>query len=200
MLMLGIYSYASILIVSVSDAVITSILDLLKKNGFPPATVVNSIQNAKRTIIDQDVDLIIIDVPLLNEDATQFAIDLARCQSFDYSIVMLTKGKQYDQTLFQSERMGIVALKKPLESYLLLQTIHLLLSVRARIKKLESQTETLQNKLMDDRLVSRAKVLLVQQLKMSEQDAHHYIEKKAMDACINKTKVAQEIIRLYAPK
>lgn len=198
--MLGIYSYASILIVSVSDAVITSILELLKKNGFPPATVVNSIHKAKRTIIDRDVDLIIIDVPLPDEDATQFAIDLASCQSFDYSIVMLTKGKQYDQTLFQSERMGIVALKKPLESYLFLQTIHLLLSVRARIKKLENQTETLQNKLADDRLVNRAKVLLVQQLKMSEQDAHHYIEKKAMDACIKKSKVAQEIIRRYARK
>ena len=199
MLMLGIHSYASIVTVSVSDAVLNSIQELLQKNGFPPATAVNSISKAKRTIIDRDVDLIIIDVPLPDEDATQFAINLAKCQSFDYSIIMLIKGKQYDQTLFQFERMGIVALKKPLEPYLLIQTIRLLLSVRARIKKLENQTETLQNKLADDRLVNRAKILLIQQLKISEQDAHHYIEKKAMDACIKKTKVAQEIIRTYDP-
>jgi response regulator NasT len=73
----------------------------------------------------------------------------------------------------------------------------LLLSFRVKIKKLESKADKLQQKLEDDRLVSRAKILLVERLKMSEQDAHHYIEKMAMDRCVKKTTIANDIIRMY---
>ena len=47
-------------------------------------------------------------------------------------------------------------------------------------------------------LVNRAKWLLISQLKMSEPDAHHYIERQAMNRCLSKGKVAQEIISLYS--
>lgn len=200
MLMLKVYAQANILIVSVSKTLVESLNRLLQKEGFEPATAVDGISKAKRILIDDDVDLIIIDVPLAEEDGTQFAIDLASNKSFDYSIIMLTKAKLYEQNLYQAERMGIVTFKKPLEAHLLIQTIRLLLSFRTKIKKLESKADKLQQKLQDDRLVSRAKIILVEHLKMSEQDAHHYIEKKAMDRCVKKTKVAMDIIHMYEPK
>ena len=34
--------------------------------------------------------------------------------------------------------------------------------------------------------------------KMAESDAHRYIEKQAMDRCISKKEVAEEIIKTYA--
>ena len=48
------------------------------------------------------------------------------------------------------------------------------------------------------RLVNRAKWLLIDQLKMTEADAHRYIEKQAMDSCTSKKVVAEEIIGLYS--
>ena len=48
------------------------------------------------------------------------------------------------------------------------------------------------------RLVNKAKWLLISELKMSEPDAHRYIEKQAMDRCIAKRAIAEEIIKLYS--
>lgn len=200
MLMLDFYSQTNILIVSGSKTVTSHINELIVKEGVLSSICVNGISGAKRILIETGIDLVIIDVPLPDEDATQFAIDLARSKSFDYSIIMLTKANQYEHNLFQAERMGIVTLKKPLDPHLLVQTMRLLLSFRLKIKNLESKADKLQHKLEDDRLVNRAKFLLVEHLKMSEQDAHHYIEKRAMDSCVKKTKIANDIIRIYEPK
>jgi len=47
------------------------------------------------------------------------------------------------------------------------------------------------------RLVNRAKWLLISELKMTEPDAHRYIEKQAMDRCVSKRRIAEEIIKTY---
>ena len=47
------------------------------------------------------------------------------------------------------------------------------------------------------RLVNRAKLLLVECLKMSEAEAHRYIEKTAMDRCVRRREIAENIIRTY---
>ena len=47
------------------------------------------------------------------------------------------------------------------------------------------------------RMVNRAKWLLINQLQMTEPEAHRLIEKQAMDRCIAKRAVAQEIIDRY---
>lgn len=197
--MLELYKHAHILIVSVSKTVVSRLNETLQKEGVSP-TCAASISQAKRILINTDVDLVIIDIPLATEDGVQFAIDLACSKSFDYGIILLTKENPSNQNFYQTERMGIVTFKRPLDIHLLLQTIQLLLSFRNKIKKLESKADKLQQKLEDDRLVNRAKIFLVEHLKMSEQDAHHYIEKMAMDRCVKKTKVATDIIRIYEKK
>jgi response regulator NasT len=47
------------------------------------------------------------------------------------------------------------------------------------------------------RLVNRAKLILVQRFKMSEKDAHRFIEKNAMDRCVKRRTIAESIIRTY---
>lgn len=48
------------------------------------------------------------------------------------------------------------------------------------------------------RVVNRAKWILITELKMSEPDAHRYIEKQSMDQCISKRQIAEEIIKTYS--
>ncbi len=45
---------------------------------------------------------------------------------------------------------------------------------------------SIEDKMKEIRTVNRAKWLLIDQLKMTEADAHHYIEKQAMDSCMSK--------------
>ncbi len=35
------------------------------------------------------------------------------------------------------------------------------------------------------------------ELKMDEKQAHHFIEKRAMDRCLSKKEIAEEIIKTY---
>ena len=48
------------------------------------------------------------------------------------------------------------------------------------------------------RLVNRAKWVLINELKMDEPQAHRYIEKQAMDRCVSKKAVAEEIVKTYS--
>jgi len=47
------------------------------------------------------------------------------------------------------------------------------------------------------RLVNKAKWILISELFLSEPEAHRYIEKQAMDRCISKRTIAEEIIKTY---
>jgi response regulator NasT len=48
------------------------------------------------------------------------------------------------------------------------------------------------------RIVNRAKWLLISEIKMDEPNAHRYIEKQAMDRCVSKREIAEEIIQTYS--
>ncbi len=67
-----------------------------------------------------------------------------------------------------------------------------------RLKTMELKTRSLQDKMADIRTINRAKLLLIEQLKMNEQEAHHYIEKQAMNLRASKREIAENIIRTYA--
>lgn len=198
MLMLNLFEQAKLLFVSASEAFHQRIRELLQKEGISDLLCVPSIQEAKRILIDQDIDLLILDAPLPGENTLQFAVEVARSKFSDYSIIMLTSAALYEkQNLYETERMGIVTFKKPMDPQILLQTLRLLLSMHLKIKTLESKADKLRQNLEDDRLVNRAKILLVAKQNMGEAEAHHYIEKKAMDTCVKKTIIAAEIIRQY---
>ena len=55
-----------------------------------------------------------------------------------------------------------------------------------------------EEKMQEIRIVNRAKWFLITELKMTETDAHRYIEKQAMDRCVSKKEIAEEIIKTYA--
>lgn len=61
----------------------------------------------------------------------------------------------------------------------------------------QKESAKLEKKLEDMKLVSRAKLLLITNLGISEESAHKYIEKEAMDSRLTRVEVAQTIIKQY---
>ena len=57
------------------------------------------------------------------------------------------------------------------------------------MRKLEVKTSSIEDKMKEIRLVNRAKWILIDESKMTEADAHRYIEKQAMDNCITRREV-----------
>lgn len=62
---------------------------------------------------------------------------------------------------------------------------------------LHKKAMSVEEKMEEIRTVNRAKWLLIENLKMTEPDAHRYIEKQAMDRCVTKREVAEGILRTY---
>ena len=56
----------------------------------------------------------------------------------------------------------------------------------------------MEDKMKEIRLVNRAKWILIDVMNMTEADAHRYIEKHAMDECITKREVSENIIKTYS--
>ena len=71
-------------------------------------------------------------------------------------------------------------------------------SARERLRKSEKKALSIEEKMEEIRIVNRAKWILIRELKLNEQEAHRYIEKQAMDRCVSKKVIAEEIIKTYS--
>ena len=72
--------------------------------------------------------------------------------------------------------------------------IKIAIAVQYKTTILSSQTSKLKQKMEEIRVISRAKMILMQTKAFTEEEAHHYIEKEAMNTCRKKIEIAKEII------
>lgn len=180
-----------VLLVSASDAFERSLRTLLPEAMFSPVVTVGSVGAARRMLLERRFDLLLIDSPLPDE----FGVRLAHAAAErDIGILLFVRGEQYDGVSLELLKSGVLTLAKPAPSRMVSQALRLLCASRERVRRLEKRAETLERKMEEVRLVSRAKWVLIARYAMTEEDAHRYIEKQAMDRCITKREVAYEIL------
>ena len=138
---------------------------------------------------------IIINSPLPDDTGVRFAIDTA--SSKGAAVLLLVRGEVYEGIFDKVVEHGVFTLQKPVSPPLLSTALEWMESAKERLRKLEQKTLTVEEKMEEIRIVNRAKWLLISELKMDEPQAHHYIEKQAMDRCTPKRVVAEEIIKTY---
>ena len=93
---------------------------------------------------------------------------------------------------------GIYVVSKPLNKYMFQQAIRMEMVTHSRMTGLKKENQKLQSKINEMRYINQAKYLLIQNLGYSEEDAHKYIEKTAMDTRRTKMEVAMSIIQQYS--
>ena len=186
---------ASVMIVSTTDKALGFFQKILPKDQFYPLTWVHSAGEAQRELINKSVDIVVINAPLKDEMGTELAIELA--QNNSCGVMMMVKNDVYEQVSYKVEEYGVLTLPRPCTAQQAFQTMKLLLATKQRLKALEQKTASLEEKMKEIRLVNRAKGLLMDNLKFTEQEAHRYIEKAAMDNCRKKSEIAQNIINTY---
>ena len=103
----------------------------------------------------------------------------------------------FDQVNDKMEPFGILMVQKPLSRPLFYQALHLLIATQNRWQRFDRENQKLRTKMEEVRIVARAKCILVEYLRMSEQQAHRYIEKQAMDMRTSKKDVAENILKTY---
>ena len=112
--------------------------------------------------------------------------------------LLLAKSDVYDEMEAKLTCQGVFTLAKPTSALLLNQSLKWLVSARERLRRMEEKATSVEEKMEEIRLVNRAKWLLIEQLKMTEAEAHRHIEKQAMDRCTTRREIALGIIKTYA--
>lgn len=139
-------------------------------------------------------DILIVNLPLSDMSGVQFACEEAGRGT---GVILLCRAEDYERTADAAEDAGVLTLPKPMAHGALYMAVRLLAAVAARLSRMEEKNRSLQEKMEDIRVVNRAKWLLIERHGMSEQDAHYFIEKQAMDARISRRAAAERILRAY---
>ena len=113
-------------------------------------------------------------------------------------VMMLVRSEYSDEVAAKVEDFGVFVVPKPISRQFFFQSLKLVRAVRARLVGLRAENVKLQQKIEEIRLVDRAKCALIQYLNMDEAQAHRYIEKQAMDRCVSKRTIAEEIVKTYS--
>ena len=181
-----------VLIVSSSDKFVRPMLDLLPEKMFNPIETASDVAQARRKLLEREFDIVIINSPLRDEFGTKLALDI--CQKSSTGVLLFVKAEHYSDIMSKVMQYGVLTISKPTSPSMIMQSVQMLCSTRERLRIMEKRNASVEEKIEEIRIINRAKCLLIEQLKMTESEAHRYIEKQAMDRCVTKRKIAENII------
>ena len=182
----------SLLIVSASEQFNTLVKRSIPNGSFEVIEVRKSISLAQRELLSRRYDVIVINSPLPDDLGANFAMDTA--SRYTSGIMLVAPGEVCDEVTEHVIDYGIIALSKPINKSTIERSIRHLLADQDKIKELEAKLNKAEDKLEEMRIVNKAKWLLIANKNMTEADAHRYIGKHAMDKCVSKRIIAEEII------
>lgn len=186
----------SVLIVSAAESFNDALSALLPNSKYSPTHFVSNISAAKRALAERAFDFVIINSPLPDDIGTRFAIDTGN--SKETVVLLMVRAELQAEIYDKVAEHGVFVLPKPTSKPTMAIALSWLSSAREKLRKTEKKTLSIEEKMEEIRIVNRAKWLLISELKLDEPEAHRYIEKQAMDRCISKRIVAEEIIKTYA--
>ena len=163
----------------------------LTELGYARPIIVPSAAEARRRMLESDFELIVVNSPLPDEFGHELCADAV--EKTDAGVIFLAKAAAAEQLLTLLSEEGVLLVTKPFSNTFFLQAIQMAAASNHRLLLLR------QEKRARVGLVSRAKCCLIELGRMTEAEAHRYIEKKAMDTRRDRAEVAQEILDSYDP-
>lgn len=185
----------AVLVVSSSEKMNEALKPLLTGNRYRKVSFAGSVATAKRLILENTYDFVIINSPLPDDFGTKLAIDASSGKNT--VCMQLVKTEVFNDVCAKETEHGVFVLPKPTSTAMVMQALRFMESAREKIRGLNKKAMTVDEKMEEIRLVNRAKWLLIENLKMTEPDAHRYIEKQAMDTSSTKREIAESIIKTY---
>lgn len=175
-----------------SSDVITS---LLSECGFDSIKAVSSGIEMREAFILYKFELAVIFTPLQDEVGIDLAKDIM--DSYDSALIMISNSDNAERIQKTIASPNIFILPRPINKNNFSQTVRHLLIARAQILKLKSENNMLQKKVNDIKIINRAKCLLIQNLRLTEEQAHKHIQKQSMNLRISEIDVSKDILKTY---
>lgn len=185
----------SVLIISKTEKAFAPLEELMKSAGYDDVNSAFTSQQVTELSRQRNFDVIVINTPILDGGGIDLSVELSKCTRS--GIFVLMKSEVYEKCCDTLEKDGVFAVQKPLNRVCFCQCLKIWEISRRRLGSLETENTKLKNQVEEMKIINRAKFALMQCLTMSEQQAHRYIEKQAMDMRISKLKVAQRVLSTY---
>ena len=185
----------SVLLVSASHKAEDYLRDILSGGSFAPIASAKSVSEAKRMQLENQYDIVIINTPLPDDFGIEFAEQL--CEDSSVGVLLFVKNELFEQVSCRVENYGVLTFSRPGSRQSITQAVRLTAATHNRLAAFERKAVKLEAKMKEIRLINRAKWLLIDRFNMSEAEAHKYIEKTAMDNCVKRGEIAENIIRTY---
>lgn len=181
----------SVLVVT-KDQKISSLISVMLVPPVFELHIASDLNEARRSCAEFYYNIIIVDSAF--SEGVDFAVDIS---SYSSTVLILTPSQNFDQISYRVEPYGILTMTSPFDQFYFYNMMKVAIAVSYKVQTLTSQTIKLKEKMEEIRIVNRAKMILMQNLSMTEENAHRYIEKEAMNRCVKKLLIAEEIIKTY---
>jgi AmiR/NasT family two-component response regulator len=179
------------LLVSSTEKSRTQLMDLICSMDPQEVLCTQNGGEARRLLPEHDFALIVINTPLSDEFGIELSITAA-----DRSlagVLLLVGAENADAVAAKVEDSGVVVVSKPINRPYFHQAYKLVVASHRRAMNLQQENDKLQFQIEEIRIINRAKSALMEKLGMSEPQAHHFIEKQAMDSRTTRGQIARGI-------
>ena len=182
----------SILIVSASEQLNNFVKKTISDRHFSTIEVRKSAAQAAQELLNRHYDVILVNAPLPDNFGLDFVMDI--CGRYTSGIILISPGEVADDVTERVIDQGVVVLAKPLTARGLSRNIRHLIAMQNKFRDTEKKLLSMEDKMKELRIISQAKCLLVEKEHLTEAEAHSRIGKMAMDRCISRRAIAEEII------
>lgn len=155
--------------------------------------MVESMEQARRQLSLSDFDLLAAELLPKASALQQAILELSMLHSL--SSLVFCPSERLDSLSYQYRNAPILLLPNRTSRIIVQQVVDYLSKNVEMKRRLQDSLTKEKRKLQDEKLVSQAKVQLVSLCRWSEERAHQYILKTAMDHSMTKAAAARQILR-----
>lgn len=181
-----------LLLVSSTEKSIRDFREVLSSGRAMEILSASGVSAAIEILKKGDIDIVLINSPLKDGDGLNLGFDIA--DGGQAQVIMILPPSAYNDRFGEH---GIFVIERPISANMFWTVIRLATATQSKVKSLARDNEKLKTNLEIVKIVDRAKCCLIQYLDMSEESAHRYIEKQAMNKRITRREVAEEILKTY---
>jgi len=188
-------SVDNVLIVARTEKGVAFFAELLSEDSFEQLVSVQSCGSARRLLAERDFELVIINAPLQDESGEALSRHVAATGATQ--VILVVKSEHYEEIAAKTEEDGVLVVARPINRSVFWTTMKLAKSMQNRLRRMHAESSKLKQKIEDIRIIDRAKCVMIDHLRISEQEAHRFIEKQAMDMRATRRAIAEEILKTY---
>ena len=182
----------SILIVSASEQFAAAAKTTFPERSYMAVEIRKNAAGARRFLLERYCDIMLINSPLPDESGIELALDTAEKDSV--GIMIAVPADHYGDVSDRFTEQGVFAVAKPMPRERMAKTMRMLLAIQDKMHLMRQEVNAMQEKIEELRTVDKAKFILIEKEHMTEDEAHRFIGKQAMDNGISRKKAAERIL------